>query len=877
MSISTGSLRGHYILSGGSAFVKQGNPLVKASWDSELRGRIHVYHSGDVDEYINVLVPCSVPYARDEALNGHTVFADYKPRKGGEVESYPALISGFETLAAKLPAAKKLTFVNSHSKKMFFPFRAFRQQHHASEPDIAISFPGEPLDFADVVDHRWLKISMVAEVKPTESEDPFPTHKKGQANVDRIIQVARNARNLLLTHGFLVTYVVGIYGGVVRIARFDHTCAVVTPPFKLKDRPDLLQRFFWHFVHPRVGTTVVGCDPSVHRLTPHDINWVRSQLLLAGERDISKEMAEITKGRRVKVYNERTDEDEWFILYKVIDINARLFSRATTVWGALRYTGLIREDGSPVVPLKINKTSTTPSSSNPSLDPPVSRPMILKEAWRQVVRQSEAAFYERLERCIPPERWWGLPRRACGTDLGQREVRAWEEAGQYLGILGDQRQLRVSEPLPPVETEPTAEEPEPSSPTTAQVDTVAAEEPVAPKVPKPFPLPYPQHQTFSWAIANGAQFTFRERSHMRIVVEQVGRPLTDFKDTKELVRAMRDAIIGHKLAYELAGVLHRDVSVGNILIVDDSTSCEYTGFLHDFDYSSMGPIPGSTEEPSSSATATAGKGKVNDVNRKERTGTYYFMGYELLRGVAVIHGVQHDLESYFWVLLWVVLRHTTINLPANTCETVFQYGDDKKARDAKRTWVGEDDEREDEVQLVVIDNEPLTKLLFDFRALVRRSIIQWRTFRLTYDNVLKLFDTALNKEGWPANDRRECTAMKPPAVPSLVAPRYAIPAAEAPHSTGRVASAPLPTYHDRFLAAQRELFAIQPPRIPPMGYRHSVAGIVTYSEPKKRLLEEDIPEDGPVAGPPRSDGHVPTSPKRPRMETVRGDESDMDV
>ncbi len=237
------------------------------------------------------------------------------------------------------------------------------------------------------------------------------------------------------------------------------------------------------------------------------------------------------------------------------------------------------------------------------------------------------------------------------------------------------------------------------------------------------------------------------------------------------------------------------------MIVDDSTSCEYTGFLHDFDYSSMGPIPGSTEEPSSSTTATAGKGKVNDVNRKERTvsciyqkfikstahapvthqGTYYFMGYELLRGVAVIHGVQHDLESYFWVLLWVVLRHTTINLPANTCdsETVFQYGDDKKARDAKRTWVGEDDEREDEVQLVVIDNEPLTKLLFDFRALVRRSIIQWRTFRLTYDNVLKLFDTALKKEGWPANDRRKCTAMKPPVVPSLVAPRYAIPAAEA--------------------------------------------------------------------------------------------------
>lgn len=39
-----------------------------------------------------------------------------------------------------------------------------------------------------------------------------------------------------------------------------------------------------------------------------------------------------------------------------------------------------------------------------------------------------------------------------------------------------------------------------------------------------------------------------------------------------------------------AGVLHRDISVGNILIVDDSdkdTKARFQGFIHDFDYSSI--------------------------------------------------------------------------------------------------------------------------------------------------------------------------------------------------------------------------------------------------------------------------------------------------
>ena len=74
--------------------------------------------------------------------------------------------------------------------------------------------------------------------------------------------------------------------------------------------------------------------------------------------------------------------------------------------------------------------------------------------------------------------------------------------------------------------------------------------------------------------------------HYRIVLGTVGRKLDDFKCTKEFVSAMYDALRGemtislagglrnltHIIAHEQAwkiGILHRDISAGNILIVDN--------------------------------------------------------------------------------------------------------------------------------------------------------------------------------------------------------------------------------------------------------------------------------------------------------------------
>ena len=126
-------------------------------------------------------------------------------------------------------------------------------------------------------------------------------------------------------------------------------------------------------------------------------------------------------------------------------------------------------------------------------------------------------------------------------------------------------------------------------------------------------------------------------------------------------------------------------------------------------------------------------------------GGNWFVARQLLRGVPVALGVHYDLESSFWLLLGVVLRHTKTNLPTNTCATVFPYGDNKEVSDAKRIWLGDEADDELKEQLVVIGNQPLTTLLFEFRALIRRNVLQWRTWQVSYDDVFKLLEAALAK------------------------------------------------------------------------------------------------------------------------------------
>ncbi|KAL7283896.1 hypothetical protein ACG7TL_001168 [Trametes sanguinea] len=89
------------------------------------------------------------------------------------------------------------------------------------------------------------------------------------------------------------------------------------------------------------------------------------------------------------------------------------------------------------------------------------------------------------------------------------------------------------------------------------------------------------------ACARGSVPLTHTRIHTRLVFKEICRPLHSFRDWRELVSAVYDALIAHKEAWEDHGILHRDLSIGNIVIFDGipGSSCSPSGFLVDWESS----------------------------------------------------------------------------------------------------------------------------------------------------------------------------------------------------------------------------------------------------------------------------------------------------
>jgi serine/threonine protein kinase len=93
-------------------------------------------------------------------------------------------------------------------------------------------------------------------------------------------------------------------------------------------------------------------------------------------------------------------------------------------------------------------------------------------------------------------------------------------------------------------------------------------------------------------------------------------------------------IPGYRWLYEYPKILHRDISLYNLMLRKDGD--KVYGVLNDFDLSVRADIM----SPSS----------------KHRTGTQPFMAIDLLTPNRTVHMYRHDLESMFYVLVWITSR-----------------------------------------------------------------------------------------------------------------------------------------------------------------------------------------------------------------------------
>ena len=87
--------------------------------------------------------------------------------------------------------------------------------------------------------------------------------------------------------------------------------------------------------------------------------------------------------------------------------------------------------------------------------------------------------------------------------------------------------------------------------------------------------------------------------------------------------------------------MHRDVSINNVVLVEDAT-IESNGMLLDFDM--------------------AVKYNSQRSGAVERTGTFDFMAVGILTGRALVHTPLHDLESFLYVLLYLGTCYTNGNV-----------------------------------------------------------------------------------------------------------------------------------------------------------------------------------------------------------------------
>ncbi|KAI1781739.1 hypothetical protein LXA43DRAFT_907881 [Ganoderma leucocontextum] len=151
----------------------------------------------------------------------------------------------------------------------------------------------------------------------------------------------------------------------------------------------------------------------------------------------------------------------------------------------------------------------------------------------------------------------------------------------------------------------------------------------------------------------------KSHRHYRLVVAEVGKPLSEFETGFQLVWALFCCISAHERACEV-GYIHRDISAGNILLYKTENK-EWVGLLNDWELSKKF-VNGATE----------GGGRQLD-----RTGTWQFMSALTLLDASKLIEIADDLESFFHVLIYYAIRYLPHNLADNAVgRFLYNYFDD---------------------------------------------------------------------------------------------------------------------------------------------------------------------------------------------------------
>ncbi|KAH9889416.1 hypothetical protein C8Q73DRAFT_793613 [Cubamyces lactineus] len=157
-----------------------------------------------------------------------------------------------------------------------------------------------------------------------------------------------------------------------------------------------------------------------------------------------------------------------------------------------------------------------------------------------------------------------------------------------------------------------------------------------------------------WRLKNpgrSEECPLKTHRHYRLVVNEVGIPMSKFTNMQELVGLFSMIIDTHGEAYNRKKLIHRDISAGNVLIYPKVTVGENGELEEDrlpllADWELAKRVDEPDEKP----------------RQPDRTGTWQFMSANALRHPHKRILVQDDIESLFHLLLYYAVRFLPNNL-----------------------------------------------------------------------------------------------------------------------------------------------------------------------------------------------------------------------
>ncbi|KAI0789201.1 hypothetical protein C8Q75DRAFT_766947 [Abortiporus biennis] len=177
----------------------------------------------------------------------------------------------------------------------------------------------------------------------------------------------------------------------------------------------------------------------------------------------------------------------------------------------------------------------------------------------------------------------------------------------------------------------------------------------------------------------------------RTVTPSIRKPLWDYKKTTKLIKASQDIVRGLQALAELQ-ISHRNINPGTVFIEErlvplhdgKGTMVEIHGFIADFEYAyipRMLPSDSSnhaiqTVITTMDSTLSWDKTNIKVLNSSESSGAQAIMGTLQFAAVEVLHAWRnkksipqtpsHDLESFIWVLFYVLYRHAHAKMTEET-------------------------------------------------------------------------------------------------------------------------------------------------------------------------------------------------------------------